>query len=242
MKRKLRLKFKKLFIAFLLLGGSMSLFAQNLDVTGVVSEAGSGELLIGATVLQKGTTIGTVCDIDGKYKISVPKGAVLRFSLIGYVTKEVTVEKAGPLDVSLVVQVTTLDDVIVIGYSTQKKTDKTGAVSTVKSDDLNGGVITNAIQSMQGKAAGVLVSKAGGDPSADYKVRIRGASGFESNTQPLYVIDGIPGADPNIVSPDDIESFNILKDAASTAIYGSRGSNGVIIITTKKGKGGALKA
>ena len=215
----------------------MGLYAQNLEVSGVVSESGTGDKLVGATVLQKGTGNGTVCDIDGKYKISVPKGAVLVFSLIGYVSQEIIVDKAGVLDVTMLVQVTTLDDVIVIGYSTQKKTDKTGAVSTVKSDDLNGGVITNAIQSMQGKAAGVLVSKSGGDPSADYKVRIRGASGFESNTQPLYVIDGIPGADPNIISPDDIESFNILKDAASTAIYGSRGSNGVIIITTKKGKG-----
>ena len=236
MKRNLLLKIKNLLIAILLLGGSMGLKAQNLEVTGTVTESGTGDPLIGATILQKGTTIGTVCDIDGKYKISVPKGAILQFSLIGYLTKDVTVEKAGAINVSMVVQVTTLNDLIVIGYSTQKKTDKTGAVSTVKSDDLNGGVITNAIQSMQGKAAGVLVSKIGGDPSADYKVRIRGASGFESNTQPLYVIDGIPGADPNIVSSDDIESFNILKDAASTAIYGSRGSNGVIIITTKKGK------
>jgi len=237
MKRKLRKKIKNLLIVFLFFGGTMGLTAQNLEVNGVVSEAGTGELLIGATVLEKGTTNGTVCDISGKYKISVPQGAILRFSLIGYVTQDVVIEKAGTLDIVMVVQVTTLDDVIVIGYSTQKKTDKTGAVSTVKSDDLNGGVITSAIQSMQGKAAGVLVSKSGGDPSSDYKVRIRGASGFESNTQPLYVIDGIPGADPNIVSPDDIESFNILKDAASTAIYGSRGSNGVIIITTKKGKG-----
>lgn len=236
MKRMLHLKFKHLPLLILLLGSSIGLMAQNLDVTGVITEAGTSDPLIGVTVLQKGTTIGTVTDIDGKYKISVPKGAVLVFSLIGYVTQEVTIEKPGPNNISMAVQITTLDDVIVIGYSTQKKTDKTGAVSTVKADELNGGVITNPIQSMQGKAAGVLVTKKGGDPSENYSVRIRGASGFNSNTQPLYVIDGIPGADPNIVSPDDIESFNILKDAASTAIYGSRGSNGVIIITTKKGK------
>ena len=236
MKRKIRLKLNKLLIVILLLCGSLGLNAQNLEVTGVITESGTGDFLVGATVLQKGTTIGTVSDIDGNFKISVPQGAVLVFSLIGYVTQEVTVEKAGPLNITMTVAITTLDDVIVIGYSTQKKTDKTGAVSTVKSDDLNGGVITNAIQSMQGKAAGVLVSKKGGDPSENFSVRIRGASGFSSNTQPLYVIDGIPGADPNIVAPEDIESFNILKDAASTAIYGSRGSNGVIIITTKKGR------
>jgi len=236
MKRKIRC-FRTFLIFFIILTSSFGLYAQDLEVTGVISEAGSGEALVGATVLQKGTGNGTVCDIEGKYKISVPQGSVLVFSLIGYVTKEVVVEKEGTLDITMVVQVTTLDDVIVIGYSTQKKTDKTGAVSTVKSDDLNGGVITNPIQSMQGKAAGVLVSRTGGDPSENFSVRIRGASGFESNTQPLYVIDGLPGADPNILSPDDIESFNILKDAASTAIYGSRGSNGVIIITTKKGRG-----
>lgn len=241
MKRTIRWKIATLVLSALLFAGFGSSQAQNLDVTGVVTEAGTGDALIGATVLQKGTTTGAVCDVNGRYKISVPKGATLVFSMIGYTTKEMVVEKAGTLDIALAVQVTSLDDVIVIGYSTQKKTDKTGAVSTVKSDDLNGGVITNPIQAMQGKAAGVLISKAGGDPSADFKVRIRGASGFESNTQPLYVIDGIPGADPNIVSPDDIESYNILKDAASTAIYGSRGSNGVIIITTKKGKSAGAK-
>ena len=235
MRRKLRC-FKTFLIFLIILTSSLGLYAQNLEVTGVVSESGTGDKLVGATVLQKGTGNGTVCDIDGKFKISVPKGAVFVFSLMGYVSQEVIVEKAAVLEITLLVQVTTLEDVIVIGYSTQKKSDKTGAVSTVKSDDLNGGVITNPIQAMQGKAAGVLVSRKGGDPSENFSVRIRGASGFESNTQPLYVIDGLPGADPNVVSPDDIESFNILKDAASTAIYGSRGSNGVIIITTKKGK------
>ncbi len=235
MKRKLHIKFKKWLVTLLFLGGALGLNAQNLEVTGVISEAGTGELLIGATVMQKGTTSGTVTDVSGKYKISVPKGAVLIFSLIGYTTQQVTVEKAGPLDIAMKVQVTTLNDLIVIGYSTQKKSDKTGAVSTVKSDDLNGGVLTDPIQALQGKAAGVSITKQGGDPNGGFSVRIRGASGYDANTQPLYVIDGIPNADPTIVSPDDIESYNILKDAASTAIYGSQGSNGVIMITTKKG-------
>lgn len=227
----------KVFLIFMLMTmGIPHLMAQNLEVSGVITEAGTGETLIGATVLVKGTTSGTVSDINGQYKISVPQGAVLAFSLVGYVTQEVKIEKAGVHDIVMQVQVTSLDDFIVIGYSTQKKTDKTGAVSLVKADELNGGVITNPIQSMQGKAAGVLVTKKGGDPNENFSVKIRGASGFNSNTEPLYVVDGIPGVDPNIVSPDDIETFNILKDAASTAIYGSRGSNGVIIITTKKGK------
>lgn len=236
MKRIVRALSECLLILILILGGASSLLAQNLQVSGVITDESTGETLIGATVLQKGTNNGTVSDIDGKYSISVPKGSTLVFSLIGYVTQEVVIETAGTINISMAVQITNLDDVIVIGYSTQKKSDKTGAVSLVKSDELNGGIITNPVQSMQGKAAGVLVTKKGGDPNENFSVRIRGASGFNSNTQPLYVIDGIPGADPNILSPSDIESFNILKDAASTAIYGSRGSNGVIIITTKKGK------
>jgi hypothetical protein len=178
MKRKIPLKLNQLLIVFLFFSGALSAYAQKLEVTGLITEAGTGELLIGATVLEKGTTNGTVSDISGQYKISVPSGAVLVFSLVGYVKQEVTIEKAGTLNITLEVSVTNLDDVIVIGYSTQKKSDKTGAVSLVKSEELNGGVITAPIQSMQGKAAGVLISKKGGDPSETYSVRIRGASGF----------------------------------------------------------------
>jgi TonB-dependent starch-binding outer membrane protein SusC len=227
--------FRTFLVLFIFLASSLGVYAQNLEVSGIVTEKGTGEALVGATVLQKGTGNGKVCDIDGKYSITVPKGATLVFSLVGYFTQEVVVEKSGTLNIQMGVEVTNLDDIIVIGYSTQKKSDKTGAVSLVKGDELNRGVITDPIQSMQGKAAGVLVTKQGGDPSTEFSVQIRGASGFNSNTQPLYVIDGIPGADPTIISPGDIESFNVLKDAASAAIYGSRGSNGVIIITTKKG-------
>jgi TonB-dependent starch-binding outer membrane protein SusC len=235
MKESLRKKIRKASFLFIFLLGSMSLMAQNLDISGTITEVSSGMTIIGATVLQKGTTNGTVSDVNGKYKIKVPKGAILVFSYVGYQTKEVTVKDAVTIDIAMADEVNTLNELIVIGYSTQKKTDKTGAVSMVKAEDLNGGVITDPIQAMQGKAAGVTISKAGGDPSAGYSVRIRGASGYDANTQPLYVIDGIPNADPTIVSPEDIESYNILKDAASTAIYGSQGSNGVILITTKKG-------
>jgi len=242
MKNKLRIIMKHLLIIVFFLGTTASLLAQNMQVSGVITDESTGETLIGATVLEKGTTNGTVSDLDGKYTISVPKGATLAFSLVGYEPEEFVIEKSGTLNVAMKVQVTNLDDVIVIGYSTQKKSDKTGAVSLVKADEMNSGVITSPIQSMQGKAAGVLVTKKGGDPNESFSVRIRRASGFNSNTQPLYVIDGIPGADPTILSPSDIESFNILKDAASTAIYGSRGSNGVIIITTKKGKKSGIPA
>jgi len=212
--------------------------AQNLDVNGTISEAGTGQTLVGVTVVQKGTTNGKACDINGKYSITVPQGATLVFSLVGYKTQEVKVEKSGTQDIQLAVEVTTLNEFIVIGYGTQKKSDKTGAVAMVKSEDLNGGVLTDPIQAMQGKAAGVSVTKKGGDPSEPFYVRIRGAASYDANTQPLFVIDGIPNSDPTILAPDDIESYNILKDAASTAIYGSQGSNGVILITTKKGKQG----
>jgi iron complex outermembrane receptor protein len=209
--------------------------AQNVDINGTITEVATGMTIIGATVVQKGTTNGAVSDINGLYKLSVPAGSVIVCSFVGFQKKEVIVKEGGTINIALAEEVSTLNELIVIGYSTQKKSDKTGAVSMVKSDELNGGVLTDPIQALQGKAAGVTVTKQGGDPSAPFYIRIRGASGYDANTQPLFVVDGIPNADPSLVSPDDIESYNILKDAASTAIYGSQGSNGVILITTKKG-------
>ena len=139
------------------------------------------------------------------------------------------------IDIALSAKSELLEEIIVIGYGTQKKTDKTGAVSHVTSEDLNQGNLTDPIQGLQGKAAGVSITKVGGDPNAGFSIRVRGSSGHSASTDPLFVIDGVPGADPTMISPEDIESYNILKDAASTAIYGSRGANGVIIITTKQG-------
>ncbi len=212
-------------------------FSQT-TVTGTVTDAEEGNTLPGVTILEKNTEIGTITDVDGNYSITVPQDAILLFSYIGYETQEIEVGNQSVINVSLKPQIELLDEIIVIGYGVQKKSDKTGAVSQIKAEDLSGGVITDAIQTIQGKSAGVLVSKKGGDPNEGFSVRIRGASGFDSETQPLYVVDGIPGVDPTTVAPEDIASFDILKDAASTAIYGSRGSNGVILISTKKGKAG----
>jgi TonB-dependent starch-binding outer membrane protein SusC len=209
--------------------------AQNVNVSGSVIDSTSGSPIFAVNILQRGTSNGVISDINGKFNLTVQKGSTLVFSYIGYVTKEVVINENTQLVVKLQFATTRLDDLIVIGYSTQKKTDKTGAVSNVSAEELVGGVLTDPVQGLQGKAAGVSVTKKGGDPNSGFSVQIRGASGFNSNTQPLYVIDGVPGADPTAISPSDIESINILKDAASTAIYGSRGSNGVIIITTKKG-------
>ena len=194
--------------------------------------------MVGVNVLQSGTQNGTVTDINGNFSLTIPKGSTITFSFIGYTKKNMIFNESKSLTVELAAENATLDELIVIGYATQRKSDKTGAVATVKAEELNGGMLTDPVQAMQGKAAGVSITKGGGDPNSGFTVKIRGASGYESNTDPLYVIDGVPGADPTILAPDDIASYNILKDAASTAIYGSRGSNGVIIITTKQGGDG----
>ena len=234
---------KKILFFLTLLFVSLGLSAQEVTLSGTLLDSLDGTTMVGVNVFQKGTQNGTISDIDGHFSLSVPQGATVAFSFIGYKQQEVVVNKTMSKKILLQSEDTQLDELIVIGYGTQKKSDKTGAVAQVKAEELNGGLITDPIQAMQGKAAGVTITKKGGDPNAGFSVRIRGASGYESNTQPLYVIDGVPGADPTMLAPDDIESYNILKDAASTAIYGSRGSNGVIIITTKKGrqnKGSAL--
>jgi len=221
-------------LLFLLI--SNTTFAQIIK-TGKVTSS-TGEEIPGATVRVKGTSTGTITDLDGKYSISVASDAdILVFSFIGLVTVEKpAVGKV--IDCVLEQDATELEEVLVVGYGTMKKSDKTGAVSNVTSDELNKGVLTDPIQALQGKAAGVMISKGGGDPNAGFSVKIRGSSSLTSGTDPLYVIDGVPGVDPSTISPEDIESFNILKDASSTAIYGTRGANGVIIITTKRGVSG----
>ena len=224
----------RFLIASLFMLISTALLAQQIKVSGTIVDSEDDTPLPGVTIIEKGTTNGTVTDIDGVYSLLVNEGAMLVFSYIGYESQELLATE-GLTNIRLAVKSEMLEEVLIIGYGTQKKTDKTGAVSHVKAEELNGGVITDPIQAMQGKAAGVLITKKGGDPNEGFNVQIRGASGFDSETQPLYVIDGIPGVDPTTVAPEDIETFNILKDAASTAIYGSRGANGVIIITTKRG-------
>ncbi|MEI8048591.1 MAG: SusC/RagA family TonB-linked outer membrane protein [Bacteroidota bacterium] len=210
-------------------------FAQEIQLTGKITDAKDGSTLPGATVLVKGTTTGTLTDIDGNYSLKVKTGATLVFSFIGYTPQEVVITTQKMLNIALASEAHTLDEVLVIGYGTQKKSDRTGAIAHVTAAELNQGSLTDPIQGLQGKASGVVVTKKGGDPNSGFAVRIRGSAGFDSNTQPLFVIDGIPNADPTAIAPEDIESYNILKDAASTAIYGSQGANGVIIITTKKG-------
>ena len=236
MTKYLHFKINYKLITILFVFFAFSIKAQDITISGTVIDSISKSTLVGVNILQKGTQNGVISDIDGNYSLTITKGSVVKFSFIGYSSKEVLINKAGKYNIKLAQENRELEELIIIGYATQKKSDKTGAVTNVSADDLNGGVLTDPIQGMQGKAAGVSITKKGGDPNTGFSVRIRGASGFNSNTQPLFVIDGVAGADPTIVAAEDIESYNILKDAASTAIYGSRGSNGVIIITTKSGK------
>ncbi len=224
-------RWQVLLLLFLL--GSISLSqAQEITVSGVITDKDDGLTLIGVSVIQKGTSIGTTTDLDGNYTITIQKDSTLVFSYVGYDNQE-AVASSTTIDIALVAKSELLEEVIIIGYGTQKKTDKTGAVSHVTADELGQGAITDPIQALQGKAAGVSITKKGGDPNAGFAIRIRGSAGFLAGTEPLIVVDGVPDVDLTMIAPEDIESYNILKDAASTAIYGSRGANGVIIVTTK---------
>ncbi|WP_250433197.1 SusC/RagA family TonB-linked outer membrane protein [Hanstruepera flava] len=233
-------------VLFMLLILPTFMFGQN-TVTGTVTEQSSSLPLPGVNVLIKGTTTGTATDFDGNYQIEVGNGDVLVFSYIGYVTKEITYNGETNLNVSLDEDAAQLDEVVVIGYGTVKKEDATGSVSLVTDDDFNKGNIVSTDQLINGKVAGVRITNAGGQPDSAPNIRIRGGSSLSGNNDPLIVIDGVPLSNINpagvsnplsLVNPNDVESFSILKDASATAIYGSRASNGVIIITTKKGTSG----
>jgi len=221
---------------FVLFG--LALNAQQ-TVTGTVKSNPDGLPLPGANVVVKGTSQGATTDFDGNYSIEVQDGtAVLVFSYIGFSAKEVTVGNKSVIDVTLS-EDSTLDEVVVVGYGSVKKSDVTGAVSSVKSKELNAFPVLDATQALQGRAAGVVVqSNNGGEPGAPIDIRIRGNTSINASSSPLIVVDGFVGA--TMPQPNDIESMEILKDASATAIYGSRGSNGVVLVTTKKGRIGKL--
>jgi len=224
--------------------------AQEKVVTGTVTDANDGMGIPGVSVVVKGTTIGTSTDIDGYFTISADASSTLVFSFIGYKGQEILVGDQTQLNIVLSADVENLSEVVVIGYGQVKKGDATGAVTTVDADDINKTTITSPELMLSGKTAGVRVTSSGGAPGSGSSIRIRSGSSLNANNEPLIVIDGIPmdkgGVNGmrnplNTINPNDIASFSILKDASSTAIYGSRASNGVIIITTKKGKAGDLK-
>lgn len=231
--------------------------AQSLRVNGKVIDAVDNSPMIGVTVMIQGAHKGTTTDLDGNYSIEARKNDVLVFSYIGKSSKAVTIKSQSRVDVKLTDDVNQLNDVVVVGYGTMKKRDLTGAISQVKGDDLMKGNSSLSINSaLQGKVAGMQVKQNDGAPGAGLTIKVRGANSFSTDTQPLYVVDGLPygggggapdtgvpgtgsGSNPLAnINPNDIESIEVLKDASSTAIYGSRGANGVVIITTKRGKEG----
>lgn len=220
---------------------SFSLYAQKLNVTGNVKDA-TGETIIGASVLVKGTTNGTITDFDGNFSLSdVDQGSVIEVSYIGYTTQSITVKDASPLKVILKEDAETLEEVVVVGYGVQKKANLTGAVTSMKSDELIKSRAANATTALVGQMPGLISKQAKGEPGADdANIYIRGIATFQGDTSPAYIIDGIErsASDFARMDPNDIESINVLKDAASAAIFGMRGANGVIVITTKRGNTG----
>ncbi len=212
--------------------------AQNITVTGVVIGADDNFPLPGVNVVVQGVSgQGTITDFDGKFSISVPQGKSLVFKYVGYKDKVVQIRSAAPLNVVLESDALLLDEVVAIGYGTMKKSDLTGAVTSIKADALQKTPAAGLDQALQGRAAGVTVNANSGQPGASASIRIRGI-GTVNNSSPIYVVDGAIVSDISFLSPNDIESTEILKDASATAIYGSRGANGVIMVTTKKGKEG----
>ncbi len=231
-----------LLITMIMLFAVSLSFGQEKVVTGTVTEADTGEGIPGANVVVKGTTTGTVTDFDGKYSLTFSEeNAVLLFSFVGFVSHEVEIGNQSMIDVSLTADVTALSEVVVVGYGTQEKKEITSAVASVKEEDFNVGNVQNPAQLIQGKVAGLTITRAGGNPNGGFDIRLRGLSTLGASTQPLVVIDGVIGASLDNVDPNDIASIDVLKDGSAAAIYGTRGSSGVILVTTKGGKEGVMR-
>ncbi len=229
--------YRKLLFLVLLL--PFCAIAQN-KVEGMVLDNVSGQPIPGVNIKIEGSSVGTSTDFDGKFQLTNVKPTdMLNISYLGYKTKKIAVGSQNAITIKLEEDSNQLKEVVVqVGYGSVKKKDATGAVSKVSADKLMQGALIDPIQGLQGKAAGVSITKQGGDPNQGFNVKIRGAAGFAAGGNPLYVVDGIRGVDPTTIAPEDIVSYDILKDAASTAIYGADGANGVVFITTKKGKEG----
>jgi TonB-dependent starch-binding outer membrane protein SusC len=237
---------------------SLGVYAQDRTVTGKVTDAADGSGIPGVTVSIKGTSKGTQTDASGAYKITVGSGTTLVFSSVGYINQEVAAGSRSVIDVALATDSKELEQVVVVGYGTVKKKDAIGAVSAIGAKDFNKGIVTSPEQLLQGRVPGVAITQNNGEPGGAINIRVRGTSSVVGNPNPLFVVDGVPLTDDgstggtngsglgsgaarnplNFINPEDIASVDILKDASATAIYGSRGANGVVMITTKKGKSG----
>lgn len=228
-------------------GGTLSVFAEGVngmeqvqkmqrEITGTVTTS-NGVPIPGVTVSVKGTSVGTITDTDGKYRIgNVEAGDVLQFSFVGMKTREITVGENNVIDVVMEDDYQAIDEVVVIGYGTQKADDLTGSVAVVQVDEMKKANFATVDRALQGRAPGVLVTQNSGRPGSEMTIKVRGIGSINSSTDPLYVVDDIPAGSLSGISPEDIESIQILKDASATAIYGARGANGVVIITTNRGE------
>ena len=253
---------KRFLFSFILSFFTFHLACAQTTITGRVMDGASNESAIGATVMVVGTTVGTVSDFDGNFTLEVPDGKfILQVSMVGYKTQVINIRGKNHIDVTLQEDTQEMDEVVVVGYGTMKKRDLSGSVSQIKSEDLLAGGGTDVAVSLSGKIAGVDVKESDGAPGSGVSITVRGANSFTTSSQPLYIVDGVPfGTDPNglpqsgandghnqsqnplsMINPNDIEKIEVLKDASATAIYGSRGANGVVIITTRKGQQGKPK-
>ncbi len=226
------------YLTVLLMWLATAAWAQNRTVTGKVTSLDDGAAMPGVNIIEKGTSNGTVTNIDGEYSIAVGSEAILIFSFVGYTPEEVSVEAQTTINVALAPDITSLSEVVVVGYGTIQKKDLTGAVSQVSAKEFNAGINPNPLQAIQGKVPGLNITQPSGDPNQSPTVRLRGYTSLAGGSDPLYVVDGVIGVPINSISPSDIEQIDVLKDASASAIYGSRAANGVIMITTKRGKEG----
>lgn len=240
-----KLSLRNTFTALMMFAGMLIASAQQISLSGVVKDAVTGEPIFGVNILENGSSNGTITDFDGNFTIQVSSKATLTFKYVGYLTQEVAVNGRNKLTVAMKEDAIAIGEVLVIGYGTVRKDDATGSVTAIKPDEMNKGLTTNAQDMLAGKIAGVSVTTGGGSPGGGATIRIRGGSSLSASNDPLIVIDGLAMDNEGIkgvsnllstINPNDIESFTVLKDASATAIYGSRASNGVIIINTKKGK------
>ncbi len=214
---------------------SKSIEQSNITVKGTIKDE-TGEPLSGVSIVVKGTTTGTISDLDGAYTITAPNSnSTLVFSFIGFHTQQIVVGGKTSIDVVLVEDAKALEEVVVVGYGTMRKSDVTGSISTAKGSDIGKNQSFNALEGLKGKAAGVNIFSNTGQPGGEVRVIIRGISTINASASPLYVVDGVVMSNFQYLNPNDIESIEVLKDASSAAIYGARGANGVILVTTKRG-------
>ena len=237
MRKRYQLLFGKALLTAVFCMAQLASFAQ-ATITGKVTAQDNGEALPGVSILLKGTTTGAITAVDGTYSIAAPATGTLIFSFIGFATQEVAINNRSAINVSLAADSKTLEEMVVVGYGTMKKSDVAGAITSVKTEELTAIPTTNALRSLQGKVSGLDITQNSGQPGANVSIVLRGNRSLRADNQPLVLVDGIQYGSFVDINPTDIESVEVLKDVASTAIYGTRGANGVIIITTKKGKAG----